>query len=71
MKFFINGENYHLDKELSPVVENALALFVNEQQAKLSFAVALNGTFVSKQTYSTTTIKENDTIDVLFPIVGG
>lgn len=71
MKFFINGENYSVDKVASPVIEDALELFIQAHQASLSFAVALNGTFVSKDTYSTTSIAENDTIDVLFPIVGG
>ena len=71
MNLLINGESYQISNTASPVVADALALFINEQQAKLSYAVALNGTFVSKQTYSSTSVKENDALDVLFPIVGG
>ena len=71
MKLLINGESYHIESTPSPVVEDALSLFISEQQAKLSYAVALNGTFVGKQTYLSTPIKENDALDVLFPIVGG
>lgn len=71
MKLFINGESYHLETSASPVVADALAIFINQQRAKSSYAVALNGTFVSKQTYHSTALKEHDALDVLFPIVGG
>ncbi len=45
--------------------------FLTEQQTQTSFAVALNGQFVSKATYQSTALKENDALDILFPIVGG
>jgi sulfur carrier protein len=71
MNVFINGNTYLLAAETSHTVAAALELFLTEQQTQTSFAVALNGQFVSKATYQSTAIKENDALDILFPIVGG
>jgi len=35
------------------------------------FALALNGTFVAISTYETTTIHDNDSIEILAPVQGG
>jgi sulfur carrier protein len=35
------------------------------------FAVALNGTFVALKAYETTTIKANDSVEILSPVQGG
>ena len=35
------------------------------------FALALNGTFVAIATYETTTIRDNDSIEILAPVQGG
>ncbi len=35
------------------------------------FALALNGTFVAISTYETTTIRDNDSIEILAPVQGG
>ncbi|MGJ8692507.1 MAG: sulfur carrier protein ThiS [Thalassotalea sp.] len=71
MNIFINGNTYSLTATNSNTVASALELFLTEQQTQLSFAVALNGQFVSKQNYGETSIKPNDALDILFPIVGG
>lgn len=72
MNVFINGQAYTLPEHESPQhVDAALGLFLTEQQAQSSFAVALNGDFVSKPSYHSTPIKADDVLDVLFPIVGG
>ncbi len=70
MKLYINGQEQVLKPEQA-ILSSALSLFLNDNQAKSSFAVAVNGDFVSKDSYSNTALKSNDSIDVLFPIVGG
>jgi len=35
------------------------------------FAVALNGTFVAIKDYESTSIKSNDTVEILAPVQGG
>ena len=35
------------------------------------FALALNGTFVAISTYESTTIRDNDSIEILAPVQGG
>lgn len=71
MTFFINGNEHNLTDLSAPTVTEALTKYLSEQQSQMSFAVALNGQFVSKQTYAQTQLKHNDALDVLFPIVGG
>lgn len=79
MNVYINGNAYSLSSSANNegasaehcTVALALDVFLNEVQAQTSFAVALNGNFVGKQSYSHTCIKNDDSIDVLFPIVGG
>ena len=71
MQLFINGQPYNIANKFNQNIGQALTLYLDEDQLKRSFAVALNGDFVGKSDYETTTIKANDSIDILFPIQGG
>ncbi len=71
MKIFINGQAYDLTPLTNKTITDALELFLNAEQQKQSFAVAVNGDFVSKNDYQQTLLKANDSLDVLFPIQGG
>ena len=71
MNIFINGESTNVTVSSMPNVADALAIYIKEAQQKTTYAVALNSTFVSKQTYADTSLKEGDALDILFPIVGG
>ncbi|MFT5756034.1 MAG: sulfur carrier protein [Alteromonadaceae bacterium] len=70
MKLYINGQEQVLKPEQATLA-TALSLFLHDNQTKSSFAVAINGDFVGKDSYSNTLLQANDSIDVLFPIVGG
>jgi len=70
MNIHINGEPLSLANDEQSVA-SALGSYLTEQQTLLSFAVALNGEFVSKENYEQTTVSSGDSIDVLFPIQGG
>ena len=70
MNIHINGEPLSLANE-EQSIQAALSAYLTEQQASLSFAVALNGEFVSKEDYANTTLESGDSVDVLFPIQGG
>jgi len=72
MKIYINGDAFELPNTseqncLDLVLAKALP--VNQQQQ--SFALALNGEFIGREDYQHTAVSDNDSIDVLFPIVGG
>tara|TARA_R110000744_G_scaffold74350_6_gene148547 strand:+ start:14020 stop:14238 length:219 start_codon:yes stop_codon:yes gene_type:complete len=72
MKIYINGDTFELPdtSELRCLdIVLAKALPINQQQQ--SFALALNGEFIGREDYQHTAVSENDSIDVLFPIVGG
>lgn len=75
MKIFINGESFTLENTSNITgnskVSDALSAYLSEKQSQSTFAVALNGQFVSKQTYASTSLNQNDALDILFPIVGG
>ena len=70
MNIHINGEPLSLSNQEQSVAA-ALGIYLTAQQALLSFAVALNGEFVSKDDYATTALRSGDSLDVLFPIQGG
>lgn len=70
MNLFINGQSVVVENE-QPTVSCALQQFLNAEQQKQSFAVALNGDFVGKADYPKTLVNQGDSIDVLFPIQGG
>ena len=70
MNIYINGQNQILNEEQTTLAA-ALSLFLNDRQAESSFAVAVNGDFIGKGNYDNTALHANDSVDVLFPIVGG
>jgi len=61
----INGDKF----EFSANIYLADALQTYDPDS--TFACAVNGQFVGKDKYKTTLLKQNDSIDVLVPIVGG
>ena len=81
MKIHINGEPLTVQipaqttdeikarTEIS--VAHALQQYLSPKQQKMSYAVALNSDFVSRSQYTSTLLKDGDSIDVLFPIHGG
>mgnify|MGYP000385500958 CR=1 FL=1 len=71
MKVLINGQDYDLSMQTEQNLQQALKLFLNNNQHQGTFAVALNGEFMSKESYQDTQLTANDSIDVLFPIQGG
>lgn len=70
MNIHINGQAYPLAHEARITVTAALALYFIEPQQS-TFAVALNGDFVSKDDYDKTFVNNGDSLDVLQPIQGG
>lgn len=70
MNIHINGQAYSLTHEAKITVSAALAMYFIEPQQS-TFAVALNGDFVSKADYDTTFVKNGDSVDILLPIQGG
>lgn len=71
MKININGQPYDLSILTNKNLHSALTLFLSNHQNQGTFAVAINGEFISKENYQTTLMVNNDSIDVLFPIQGG
>ena len=70
MNIHINGQAYPLNHEAQITVSAALTLYFIEPQQS-TFAVALNGDFVSREDYDNTSVKNGDSIDILLPIQGG
>lgn len=62
----VNGEKKSVKKECN--IKEMVEILGYEHN---SFAVAINGTFISLKEYEKTMIKEKDTIDILAPMVGG
>ena len=71
MNITINGQAFDISNLTSQDVNQALTLFLSSEQLKQTFAVALNGDFVSRNDYASTAIKADDKLDVVFPIQGG
>jgi len=72
MKIYINGDAVELaDCSVPTSIQATLIKALPENQLQQSFALALNGEFVGKDDYANTVLKSNDSIDILFPIVGG
>lgn len=70
MNIHINGQVYPLSHEDKITISAALAMYFIEPQQS-TFAVALNGDFVSRDDYDQTCVKNGDSVDVLLPIQGG
>lgn len=72
MKIYINGQVFELSHLAAPInITSALKATLPDSQQQQSFALALNGDFIGREDYYTTFIQSDDSIDVLFPIVGG
>lgn len=72
MKIYINGDAFELPKTSEQRrLDIVLAQALPRNQQQQSFALALNGDFIGREDYQNTAVSENDSIDVLFPIVGG
>ncbi len=71
MKILINGQSYDLALLTEKNLQQALKLFLNNNQVQGTFAVALNGEFIAKESYQNTQLTASDSIDVLMPIQGG
>ncbi len=66
IEIVVNGEKQSIKKECN--IKDMVDALGYEHN---SFAVAINGTFVSLKEYKKTEIKAGDTIDILAPMVGG
>jgi sulfur carrier protein len=66
IEIVINGEKQNLKEDIN--IKEMIEILGYEDN---SFAVALNGTFVSLKAYENTKIQAKDTIDILAPMVGG
>jgi sulfur carrier protein len=68
MKITINGEDYWTDKEGITVIE---LLREREVERPETVSVQINGSFVKRMNFSTTVVKDNDTLDFIFMMSGG
>lgn len=64
MRCNINGKLYLAQSTL-------LADILNDWGAKAPFVVAINHQFIPSEKHATTSVNENDNIDILSPIQGG
>ncbi|MBA6291978.1 sulfur carrier protein ThiS [Colwellia sp. MB3u-70] len=72
MNIYINGNAFELLNAAEPhSIDKVLAKILPLSQQQQSFALALNGDFVGQADYCNTHVSSNDSIDLLFPIVGG
>ncbi|RXF02462.1 sulfur carrier protein ThiS [Pseudoalteromonas sp. PS5] len=65
MKVEFNGETINIDHE------QTIQEFITAKGARPPFAVALNGTFVSRTELPGVTLNDGDKIELLSPIQGG
>ncbi|WP_373531319.1 sulfur carrier protein ThiS [Vampirovibrio sp.] len=66
MKLLINGETQQVPDTLS-----VAALLKTLGYDSQSIAVAVDGTFVPRHQYTTQTLKEAQTLDIVAPMQGG
>lgn len=72
MKIYINGNTFELpDSGELITIDRVISKTLPHSQQLQSFALALNGDFVGQEDYQHTIVSDNDSIDLLFPIVGG
>jgi len=72
MNIYINGNAFELINAAEPYsIDKVLGNILPLSQQQQSFALALNGDFVGQADYGNTHVSDNDSIDLLFPIVGG
>lgn len=66
IEVIVNGER----KSVSGTM-NVTQIIQELKYTQKGFAFALNGTFVSINTYENTIIQDNDSIEILAPVQGG
>lgn len=66
MKVIINGQPKTFEAPL-----NLFDILEQEDMIGMMIAVAQNGTFISKDNYKTTTIKDGDSLEIVAPMQGG
>jgi len=66
IEIIINGTRIAISNEM-----NINEMIKELEYTQKGFALALNGTFVAISTYETTTIHDNDSIEILAPVQGG
>ena len=66
IEVIVNGTRTEVSSEMNV---NEIIKELNYTQK--GFALALNGTFVAISTYENTTIRDNDSIEILAPVQGG
>ena len=72
MKIYINGNAVELPPSTKPTnIDWVISKVLPTSQQQQSFALALNGDFVGRDDYRKTYVNDNDSIDLLYPIVGG
>lgn len=72
MKIYINGNAVEITSSTKPIdIDWVISKVLPTSQQQQSFALALNGDFVGRDDYRKTYVNHNDSIDLLFPIVGG
>lgn len=70
MNIHINGKGYSLPTDKENSISDAITLHLIEPQQS-TFAVALNGNFIGKESYQKTLVNDGDSVDILQPIQGG
>lgn len=66
IEVIVNGIRTEISAEM-----NVKEVIKELNYKKQGFSLALNGTFVAISTYETTTIRDNDSIEILAPVQGG
>ncbi len=66
IEVIVNGEKRKVSSQM-----NVNMLIDELKYTQKWFAFALNGTFVAIDTYESTIIKNNDSIEILAPVQGG
>jgi len=66
IEVIVNGIRTEVSSEMNV---NEIIKELNYTQK--GFSLALNGTFVAISTYENTTIRDNDSIEILAPVQGG
>lgn len=60
-----------LNGKLVEIQDANLSVLLQEHTGQSVFAVAINGEFVPRASYSKVRLKEGDTIDIVSPMQGG
>jgi len=63
--------NIYINNQLYQTEEQQLLDILTEYQVQEPFAIAINNTFIPKESYPNYRIQNNDRIDIIIPIYGG